>query len=137
MRSFEFRHIAKIRGKGRPRVVKGRAYTPKQTQVYERDLALAGLSCRQGQGLIEAGQPVCLRIKCLYKRPDRARALGLCLGGGSRPDLDNVCKLVSDSLNGVLYADDRQIVRLYAEQAYAPPGAPEALIVNVSELKEP
>jgi Holliday junction resolvase RusA-like endonuclease len=35
-------------------------------------------------------------------------------GRGIRSDVDNLAKFVMDSLNGVLYVDDRQVVRLKA-----------------------
>ena len=38
----------------------------------------------------------------------------------STPDLDNLVKLVTDALNGVVYKDDRQIVRIDAVKLYMP-----------------
>lgn len=35
------------------------------------------------------------------------------------PDLDNLIKLVGDSLNGVVWEDDRFIGRIMAEKVYA------------------
>jgi Holliday junction resolvase RusA-like endonuclease len=36
----------------------------------------------------------------------------------SRPDIDNLCKLVMDGLNGVAYDDDGQVYWLFAEKRY-------------------
>ena len=38
-----------------------------------------------------------------------------------KPDLDNLAKAVKDSLKGVCYHDDSQIVHLHAEKRYAEP----------------
>jgi Holliday junction resolvase RusA-like endonuclease len=36
-----------------------------------------------------------------------------------KPDLDNVCKIIADALNGIVYKDDTQIVKIIAEKYYA------------------
>ena len=36
-----------------------------------------------------------------------------------RPDLDNIEKLCLDSMNFIVWKDDAQIVRLYAEKQYS------------------
>lgn len=36
--------------------------------------------------------------------------------GSRQPDLDNLCKFVMDCANGLVYADDIQVVRLCAEK---------------------
>ena len=35
-----------------------------------------------------------------------------------KPDIDNVCKVVADALNGVAYNDDRQIVYTEISKRY-------------------
>ena len=37
----------------------------------------------------------------------------------TKPDLDNVMKAIFDSLNGIVYKDDSQIVRVVAEKHYS------------------
>lgn len=37
----------------------------------------------------------------------------------SRPDVDNFCKHLMDSLNGVFWKDDSQICRLFSEKLYS------------------
>lgn len=48
----------------------------------------------------------------------------------SKPDVDNLAKIVGDSLNGVLWHDDSQIVRLNVLKLWGDPG----LRVVVSEV---
>jgi Holliday junction resolvase RusA-like endonuclease len=40
----------------------------------------------------------------------------------TRPDLENLCKGLLDSWNGVLFDDDSQVVKLTLEKNYGPPG---------------
>jgi Holliday junction resolvase RusA-like endonuclease len=35
-----------------------------------------------------------------------------------KPDLDNVVKLISDALNGIVFEDDRQVVELWVVKRY-------------------
>lgn len=37
----------------------------------------------------------------------------------TKPDLDNVCKLVLDILNGIAYSDDKLVSRLLCEKRYS------------------
>ena len=36
-----------------------------------------------------------------------------------KPDIDNIVKVVADALNGIAYADDKQIVSLVVEKYYS------------------
>lgn len=36
-----------------------------------------------------------------------------------RPDIDNYCKFYLDAMNKIVYKDDGQVVRLYAQKVYA------------------
>ena len=57
------------------------------------------------------------------------------LGHKRRVDLDNLSKSVLDGMNGIVYEDDRQVVKLYLEKYYDKerPG----VMVTVKELDEP
>ena len=48
-----------------------------------------------------------------------------------KPDLDNLVKLYLDSFNGVVWQDDRQVVKLTAEKRYLQPGEEEHTVVRV------
>ena len=52
------------------------------------------------------------------KRSDALR--GLVLPDHDMRDIDNLVKLTMDGLTGVIYGDDRQVVRLTAVWSYAP-----------------
>lgn len=36
-----------------------------------------------------------------------------------KPDTDNIAKIILDSLNGIAYKDDKQVIRLQVEKRYA------------------
>ena len=36
-----------------------------------------------------------------------------------KPDLDNVVKLILDAINGIVFADDKQVVSISASKAYS------------------
>jgi len=52
----------------------------------------------------------------------------------TKNDLDNICKAVFDALNGLLYADDRQICELHAEKWIAAGDEQPHVLVKVTEL---
>ena len=86
-------------GKGRPRLGKGHVYTPAKTAAYEAKVkALALVARQQAKQRVWPG-PVCVKIVVW--------ATGKRTG---RPDLDNVCKGILDSCNGIIYKDDAQLV---------------------------
>ena len=104
----------KIKGKARPRVFQGHAITPKDTVNYENWVKM----CYQQQGGIYLDGSIKAKIKVYYKIPksySKTKTLDCSLGilrPTKKPDIDNVAKIILDSLNGVAYNDDSQIVEL-------------------------
>ena len=50
----------------------------------------------------------------------------------TKPDGDNILKVVLDALNGLAYDDDRQVVKMCIIKAY---GVNPGLVVQVGEYK--
>ena len=50
-----------------------------------------------------------------------------------KPDLSNLIKFVEDSANGILFADDKQIVEIYAKKIYSENPRTELIIVELGE----
>ena len=52
-----------------------------------------------------------------------------------KPDIDNVIKSTLDAMNGILYGDDKQVIRIQAEKRWAhqPEQAGVALCIEVHE----
>lgn len=110
-------------GKQRPRVLRtGRAYTPAKTVNYEahiRECAKdAGLPVEPLDGPLALHLDIALTIpKSWSKRKRESAAQGGIVPTG-KPDIDNIAKCLGDALNGVLWADDAQIVSLSATKRY-------------------
>lgn len=129
------------RGKGRPRAVSrqgfARVYTDEKTRKYEAQLRYAGQ--QQMSGRPPTAQPVAVHVEARFavpqswsRRKQEAALLGH-LRPATTPDADNLLKAL-DSLNGVVWVDDRQIVEARVIKLYSDtPG----LTVEVATLEPP
>ena len=93
--------------KGRPRVTRtGHAYTPQRTKAYAEKVQWIAKAFAPKTPL---SGPVSVRIVEYRKgTPD------------ARPDIDNALKNLLDAMNGLIWQDDSQVVRLFAEKRYDP-----------------
>ena len=111
-------------GKGRPRGTSAgghvRLYTPKKTADWERSAAMVMTSVWRKAPIDE---PVEVQVAAFAHRPKRLLRKkdpdGL-IWKGSKPDADNICKCVLDSLvmAGVL-RDDSLVVKITIQDFYA------------------
>lgn len=103
-----FRIPHKPKPKGRPRRSKhGGMFTPPETRVYEEAVA----QCYDGP-LFEGPVEVSIQVSpegatVTIRESDHVPSK-------LRGDLDNYCKSLTDALNGVAYADDKQILVIRA-----------------------
>lgn len=114
--------------KARPRVVRhgGRVmtYTPAQTRIYEDAVRVyARLAWRGKPPLRDTA--ICMSILCTLeippswsKKEKAAAAYGKPHLG--KPDWDNLGKIVSDALNGIIYADDSAVYEVTVTKLYGP-----------------
>ena len=75
-----------------------------------------------------AGEPLAcpVALNCAFYMPipkstskkNRARMLDGLLVHAKKPDVDNLLKMICDCLNGVVWADDRQIVTIRGVKIY-------------------
>jgi Holliday junction resolvase RusA-like endonuclease len=112
-----------IKGKQRPRVTRtGHVYTPSQTRQAEADIAKIAKAAMGYKPPM--AEPVSLNIMVTTEPPRSITKAKreLMLAGVERPakkpDLDNVVKLISDALNGIVFEDDRQVVELWVVKRY-------------------
>ena len=123
--------------KGRPKFARRgnfvRAYTPDKTAAAEQTLAARALPFRPKTPITEA---ICLEAEFVMPIPKgksqkwRNGAAANAIPHVSRPDLDNLIKLLKDSLNGIFWLDDSQIYSVQATKVY---GEFPRTIVRVTE----
>lgn len=118
--------------KARARVTRsGRAYTPKPTQLAEGKVLECYLA--DWRGLDPIVGPVSINIIAAFAVPPswsrkKREAADYHV---SRPDADNVQKLVLDALNGVAFIDDSQVCELHMTKRYE---ANECIRVRIEAL---
>lgn len=110
------------RGKQRPRVANGHAYTPFETRQYEDAVRYKYLAT----GGKEFPANVQMKIIAWYGIPKSAtKAVKRQMLNGEiiptrRPDCDNILKIIADSLNGgIAYKDDAQVNAMAIEKRYS------------------
>ncbi len=121
---IEFTIYGEPVAKGRPRFTKrGIAYTPQKTSNYENLVKLSYLEIPREKYL--NGEQLQAEIIAFFSIPkSKPKKLQLKMLSGEvrhtkRPDLDNIAKSVLDSLNGIAYNDDSQIVTLVVSKYYS------------------
>lgn len=115
-------------GKGRPRfsTVAGhvKTRTPDQTVVYENQIKTEFIS-QCGQMKFPDDAMLDVRVLAYFAIPKsaskkkRAAMLAHKIRPTKKPDFDNIAKVVCDSLNGIAYRDDAQIVDAMARKFYS------------------
>jgi len=117
--------------KGRPRFARRgtfvQTYTDSKTLEYE---TLVGFKARQAIGASEPLKghlTVFLYLRYAVPTSYSKKRTEACLNGLEYPkrvDLDNCYKSITDAMNGIVYADDSQIVEAHILKCYAlEPGA--------------
>lgn len=111
------------KGKGRPRLGRsGHAYTPHDTAVYENLVKVCFKESHPMHVPLEDG--VAVDITAYYgipKSTSKKRRFGMLMRlirPLRKPDLDNVAKIICDSLNGIAYHDDSQVYDLHVRKYY-------------------
>jgi Holliday junction resolvase RusA-like endonuclease len=125
--------------KGRPRLstINGhaRAFTPSKTRRYEDLIRLEAGRVMEGrdqlQGPLSASVEVYVAIpKSFQTKRKLAQIEEGQIRPTTKPDLDNYIKCI-DSLNGIVFHDDAQIVSLVSSKHYS---KTPRLVVHISEL---
>ena len=111
------------RGKGRPRFVRatGATYTDAKTKAYEsrvREAYAEQDGTDYGDAPVSVRITACFGIPASYSKAKRADAMAGRIAP-SKPDWDNVGKVVCDALNGIAYRDDSQIVDASVHKIFA------------------
>ena len=121
--------VAKARARITVRSGFAHAYTPAKTKDYEK---LVQVYARQAIKKPLEG-PLCIDLVFTMLIPaSTSKKLAKTLLNAphqKKPDLDNLVKNVTDSLNGLAYADDSQIAEMRARKIY---GENPGVLVSIS-----
>ncbi len=127
-------------GKGRPRFSKVggfvKTYTPDQTVIYENLVALT-YRAEYGNAIMPPDTRIEMRINAFYTIPksiSKKKAELMRTGKlrpAKKPDADNILKIVADSLNGIAYKDDAQLVDTMVRKFYSDNPRVEVMIREV------
>jgi len=114
----------KVQAKQRPRFNRysGKTYTPNETIAYENWVKTCYLEKYKDKELME--KPLRVTIKAYFEIPKstskkrKQQMMDNEILPMVKPDTDNIAKGVLDSLNGIAYKDDKQVVELIVNKYY-------------------
>lgn len=123
--SVYFSVPGKPRGKERPRSHRVKnfitTYTPKNTVEYEKQIKKSYEEYAKDvklEGCIEAEITAVFPIPKATKKKDRQRMEEGNVRCMTKPDCDNIAKIILDPLNQIAYDDDSQVCSLKTEKVY-------------------
>lgn len=131
----------KPQGKARARTVRNKytgkvhSFTPEKTASYEE---LIRWSYKSAGGVYHADKMLEIYIAAYfpipksYSKKKQAERNDGDIRPTTKPDCDNIIKIVLDALNGVAYYDDKQVVCVSCNKFYAETGYLE---IEINELK--
>jgi Holliday junction resolvase RusA-like endonuclease len=122
--------------KGRPRFARrGKfvsTYSPKTTVDYESKVAEAARQAMGSQEPLEGPVVACIYITLPIPASYSKKRTQACLSGEERPtkrsDIDNFVKALFDGMNGIVFADDSQVVSLHATKVFGTLGMVEIMV---------
>lgn len=132
---MELEILGRPQGKGRPRLGKYSTYTPKKTHEYE-ELVKICFSNKYNVDKRPTDKPLKCKIRAYFKiptsysKPEKNKLIGQPYP--HKPDCDNIAKIILDSLNGLAYIDDNQIVDLKVEKWYTTDE--EKVLLEIEEI---
>lgn len=121
---YKFEVPGKIHGKERPRLNRysGAIYTPRTTKNYEELIKENFLEKYPNFKIIEGRIKIKIIVYFSIPKSTRKRDINDMLENNispvKRPDIDNIVKVILDSLTKVAFKDDIQVTKLYVEKKY-------------------
>lgn len=134
--TYEFEVPGKVIGKGRPRLntYTGIVYTPTKTKDYEtlveQYFLLKYPRFKMLEGRLKASITAYISIPKATKKADINEMLENNISPTKKPDIDNIVKVILDSMNKFAFKDDTQITKLEVEKKYA---IEEKIYVKIEE----
>lgn len=133
---YEFEVPGKVIGKGRPRLntYTGIIYTPTKTKDYEtlveQYFLLKYPRFKQLEGRLRVSIIAYFSIPKATKKSDINEMLENNISPIKKPDIDNIVKVILDSMNKFAFKDDTQISKLEVEKKY---GVEEKIYIKIEE----
>lgn len=113
----------KIQAKQRPRFNGKFVYTPQNTINYENWVKACYLEKYKNEKPFEKALEVNIiaffEIPKSVSKKKKEQMLNNEINPTTKPDTDNIAKSILDSLNGIAYLDDKQVVDLRVRKQYA------------------
>lgn len=122
---YEFEVPGKVIGKGRPRLntYTGNVYTPIKTKDYEtlveQYFLLKYPRFKRLEGRLKVVIIAYFAIPKVTKKTEINEMLENNISPTKKPDIDNIVKVVLDSMNKFAFKDDNQITKLEVEKQYS------------------
>lgn len=119
--------------KGRPRFVRatGHTFTPAKTISYEGQVKSAAYVAMDCARPMEGPLRLTVRATFLVPQSWPQKRKREAIWKTSKPDADNIAKIVKDALNGLVYRDDAQIAELIVQKKY---GVIAGLTVSIEQI---
>ena len=104
--------------------ISGRHHTNPKLKPFRESVGWQALEARNKSGMHEpaaAHTPIRLELDFYFERPASVPATELFPTHGHIPDLDHLQRAVSDSLAGIMYENDRDVVDCHSRKWYGKP----------------
>lgn len=130
----------KVQAKQRPRLSRYGTYTPAQTKNYENWVKLCFINKYPDFKPLEKALKV--KIFAYYEIPrstSKKRKLEMLndnIRPTIKPDTDNIAKSILDSLNKIVYHDDKQVVDLLVKKMYSEKPCVYVVIEEINNTEE-
>ncbi len=112
-----YMYNGRVQPKQRPQFKGGRAYTPKETKEFEKEIRV--WAQQRNMEMITYPVRVDLHIFDVTDDVDKILHSKLGITYPNRGDLDNLSKGILDALNGIAYVDDKQVVTLNLTRSWS------------------
>ena len=133
---YEIEILGEIIGKQRPRVnmYTGNVYTPNKTKDYEewikQNFFIKYPNLKMLEGRVRIDIIAYLKIPKSTSKITQEKMKNNEISPQKKPDIDNIAKIVLDSLNNYIIKDDTQVSKISVEKMYS---EEEKLYIKVLE----
>lgn len=131
---IEFVIPGQPQGKARAKITRHGAYTPEKTVLYEN---LIKMCYQYKTPNYYTEKPLHITIEAIFEpvksasKVQRQAMLNGLIQPTKKPDIDNIAKVILDSLNGIAYKDDTQVISLTLNKKYGEVGKVKVKIEEV------